>query len=170
MELTKQDVRDVIDVYIRAWETQDPDLIVTHLHAHRDYHERVMKAAEIVGQGAIRRYWETKVVRDQANIICRLLNLYLDGDTAIAEWYAEFDDVAQGVRKRMQEIAVLEFDGHLIARLREYWSSETLGPDAATRKAEALRIRDERQFDLAKLAGKVSVSARRANQGGDAVT
>ena len=29
MGLTKQDVRDVIDVYIKAWETQDPDLIVT---------------------------------------------------------------------------------------------------------------------------------------------
>jgi hypothetical protein len=67
------------------------------------------------------------VVGAQANITCRLLNLYLDGDTAVAEWLAEFDDVAQGVRKRMKEIAVLEFDGHLIASLREYWASETAG-------------------------------------------
>jgi hypothetical protein len=36
----------------------------------------------------------------QANITCRLLSLYLDGDTAIAEWEAEFDDLIQGVRKR----------------------------------------------------------------------
>ena len=124
MGLTKQDVRDVIGVYIRAWETQDPDLICTIFTPTAIYHERVMKDAVIVGQGSIRHYWETKVVRDQANIICRLLHLYLDGDTAVAEWYAEFDDVAQGVRKRMQEIAVLEFDGHLITRLREYWASE----------------------------------------------
>ena len=29
MTLTKQQVREVLDVYIRAWETQDPDLICT---------------------------------------------------------------------------------------------------------------------------------------------
>jgi hypothetical protein len=29
MTLTKQHVRDVLDTYIRAWEQQDPDLIVT---------------------------------------------------------------------------------------------------------------------------------------------
>lgn len=126
MGLTKQDVRDVIDVYIKAWETQDPDLICTIFTPNAIYHERVMKTAVIIGQEAIRHYWETKVVRDQANIICRLLNLYLDGDTAIAEWYAEFDDVPQGIRKQMQEIAVLEFDGNQICRLREYWASETV--------------------------------------------
>src|ERR1700734_3145668 len=31
------------------------------------------------------------------------------------------------VRKRMREIAVLVFEGRLIAGLREYWSSERLG-------------------------------------------
>jgi len=56
-----------------------------------------------------------------------LLGVYVDGDTAVAEWVAEFDDVAQGVRKRMQEIAVLRFEGPLIAHLREYWASESLG-------------------------------------------
>ena len=45
--------------------------------------------------------------------------------------------MAQGVRKRMKEIAVLDFEGHLIASLREYWASETVatltvaGPGAA---------------------------------------
>jgi ketosteroid isomerase-like protein len=59
---------------------------------------------------------------------CELLNFYQDGDTVIAEWEAEFDDLAQGVRKRMREIAVLMFEGHLIASLREYWASERVGP------------------------------------------
>lgn len=135
MALTKQDVRDVIAVYIKAWETQDPDLIVTIFTPAATYHERVMQAP-IPGREAIREYWESKVVMDQANITCRLVNLYLDGGprgrtlTAIAEWEAEFDDVAQGVRKRMKEIAVLEFEGRLIASLREYWSSETVGQAA----------------------------------------
>jgi hypothetical protein len=63
----------------------------------------------------------------QANITCRLLSLYLDGDTAIAEWEAKFDDLVQGVRKRMREIALLVFEDRLIASLREYWASQTVG-------------------------------------------
>jgi ketosteroid isomerase-like protein len=133
MALTKQDVRDVIDVYIRAWETQDPDLIVTIFTESARYHERVMEAA-IPNREAIRRYWQSKVVEAQANITCRLLNLYLDGDTAIAEWEAEFDDMAQGVRKRMREIAVLVFEGRRIASLREYWASQTVGVEGIRRE------------------------------------
>lgn len=126
MELTKQDVRDVLDVYIRAWETQDPDLIVTIFTESATYHERVLQAP-IPNRDAIWEYWATKVMREQANIKAKLLNVYLDGDTAIAEWEAEFDDVVQGVRKRMLEIAVLDFEGRRIKALREYWSSETVG-------------------------------------------
>lgn len=124
--LTKQDVRDVIGVYIKAWETQDPDLIVTIFTPGATYHERVMQDVTIAGREAVRQYWQTKVVQDQANITCLLLEVYLDGNTAIAIWLAEFDDVPQGVRKRMQEIAVLRFEGHQIASLREYWASETV--------------------------------------------
>ena len=126
MPLTKQDVRDVIAVYIRAWETQDPDLIVTIFTESATYHERVM-LNPIPDREAIRAYWQSKVVESQANITCLLLELYLDGNTAIAEWLAEFDDLTQGVRKRMQEIAVIRFEGYQIASLREYWASENVG-------------------------------------------
>jgi hypothetical protein len=127
MGLTKDDVREVIGVYIKAWTEQDPDLIVTIFTPEATYHERVMEAP-IPDRAAIRAYWESKVVGAQANITCGLISLYLDGDTAIAEWLAEFDDVTQGVRKRMREIAVLRFvpserGGYLIASLREYWAS-----------------------------------------------
>jgi ketosteroid isomerase-like protein len=127
VSLTKEEARDVIGVYIRAWETQDADLIVTIFTPAATYHERVM-GEPIAGREAIGEYWRSKVVEAQSGISCRLLTLYLDGDTAIAEWLAEFDDLAQGVRKRMREIAVLEFDGGLISSLREYWASETIGP------------------------------------------
>jgi hypothetical protein len=126
MELTKQDVREVIDTYIKAWQEQDPDLIVTIFTPGATYHERVLRDP-IPDREAIREYWATKVVAEQADIKCELLQLYLDGTTAIAEWEAEFDDVIEGVRKHMREIAVLEFEGHLIASLREYWASEEIG-------------------------------------------
>lgn len=126
MTLARERVREVLDVYVRAWEEQDPDLIVTIFTPEATYHERVL-GEPIPGRDAIRRYWVDKVVKAQANITCRVLKVYVDGDTAVAEWLAEFDDVAQGVRKRMKEIAVLEFDGDLIRSLREYWASEQIG-------------------------------------------
>jgi hypothetical protein len=126
MGLTKQQARAVVDVYIKAWETQDPDLIVTIFTGSATYHERVLHDP-IPDRAAIHQYWQSKVVGAQANIRCELLSLYLDGETAIAEWEAEFDDLVQGVRKRMREIAVLDFEGRLISSLREYWASEPIG-------------------------------------------
>lgn len=126
MGLTKQDVREVIDVYIKAWETQDANLITTIFTEGGIYHERVLREP-MTGRDAIHRYWQEKVVKGQANITCTPCTLYLDGDTAVVEWLAGFDDLVQGVRKHMKEIAVLEFDGHQVSSLREYWSSETVG-------------------------------------------
>jgi ketosteroid isomerase-like protein len=123
--LTKEQVRTTLDVYMRAWTEQDPDLILTIFTDGATYHERVL-GAPIRGRDGIRDYWQTKVVGSQANIRCELMSLYLDGDTAIAEWEATFDDIPQQVRKRMREVALLTFDGDLIASLREYWASEVL--------------------------------------------
>lgn len=123
--MTKHDARRVVDTYLRAWVGQDPDLIETIFTDTATYHERVFEAP-IQGRRGIRAYWKTKVIEGQANIECELLNLYLDGETAIAEWEAEFDDLAQQVRKRMREVAILVFEGGLITSLREYWSSVTI--------------------------------------------
>ena len=125
MSLGKEDVRKLIDIYIRAWTTQDPDLILTVFTPSATYRERVL-AEPIRGHEGIRAYWQTKVVEEQANISAELLSLYLDGTTAIAEWEARFDDLVKGHRKRMREVAILEFDGDRIASLREYWTSERL--------------------------------------------
>ncbi|MEO6794014.1 MAG: nuclear transport factor 2 family protein [Mycobacterium sp.] len=120
-------VRDTIDTYLRAWIQQDPELIVTIFTDDATYHERVLQEP-IRTRAGIRDYWQTKVVDGQANIDARLLNLYLatDGTTAIAEWEATFDDRVQGQRKRMREVAILEFSGEQISSLREYWASEII--------------------------------------------
>jgi ketosteroid isomerase-like protein len=125
MSLSRDDVRTVIDIYLRAWMTQDPDLITTIFTPTATYHERVLEQP-IRGEAAIRHYWQTKVVEAQDNIEAELLSLYLDGTTAIAEWEARFDDLTQGYRKLMREVAILEFDGDRIASLREYWASQRL--------------------------------------------
>lgn len=107
--------------------TQDPDLIVTIFTPEATYHERVL-GEPIRGHDGIRRYWETKVVAEQANIEASLLNLYLDagGSTAIAEWEARFDDKVKGHRKLMREVAILDLVDNKIASLREYWASQPI--------------------------------------------
>jgi ketosteroid isomerase-like protein len=121
------DIEATVRTYLTAWATQDPDLIVTIFTDDATYHERVLQEPIRTAAG-IRDYWQTKVVAGQANIDARLLNLYRadDGFTAIAEWEATFDDLVQGIRKRMREVAILEFRGELIASLREYWASEPI--------------------------------------------
>jgi ketosteroid isomerase-like protein len=125
MTLAKDQVRRAIDIYLRAWMTQDPDLIVTVFTPDATYHERVL-GEPIRDRAGIREYWRTKVAQDQANIHAELLSLYVDGNTAIAEWEARFDDLVQGCRKLIREVAILEFDGDRIAHLREYWASARL--------------------------------------------
>jgi len=134
MTLTREHAREVLDTYIRAWETQDPDLIVTIFTPGATYHERVL-SEPIPDREAIRAYWVAKVVREQANISARLLDFYVDAErgAVIAEWLAEFDDVVQNVRKRMREVAILEFDGPLIGSLRELWASEKAGEPIGAR-------------------------------------
>jgi ketosteroid isomerase-like protein len=126
--LTKDHVRGVIATYIKAWETQDPSLIVTIFTEGATYGERALEDP-IPDREAIRAYWQSKVVGAQANIRCELLALYVDADedAAVAEWEATFDDLAKGVRKRMRETAILTFEDGLISSLREYWASESVG-------------------------------------------
>ena len=122
------DVRTTIDTYLRAWTQQDPELIVTIFTDDATYHERVL-GEPIRNRAGIRDYWQRKVVEGQADIDARLLNLYTatDGSTVVAEWEATFVDRDQNVRKRMREVAILEFAGDQIASLREYWASEVVG-------------------------------------------
>ena len=50
MGLPKQQVREVIDVYIQAWETQDPDRVVTIFTRSATYHERVLQDPSRTGR------------------------------------------------------------------------------------------------------------------------
>lgn len=133
MTLTKTYVRKVIDTYIQAWIEQDPELITTIFTQDATYHERVLESPISTLEG-IRDYWQTKVVESQKNINCQLLSLYVDGDTAIAEWEVYFDDLPRNTRRQMREVAILVFEGRLIASLREYWSSKPTGEIACVER------------------------------------
>ena len=109
---TKKQVEKLLAIYRDAWQQQDSELILTIFQVDAKYHERVLEEPHI-GHFEIKSYWDRKVVSSQANIVFNLLNVYVDGDTAIAEWEATFDDLKQNVPKHIKEVAILEFNGPL---------------------------------------------------------
>ena len=123
--LSHATLRAALDRYKTAWERQDSALILTLFTEDAVYHERVLHEP-IRGHEGIAAYWEEKVVKGQGRIRFTLLQTYIDGATGIAEWDVAFDDLVQRKRKRMREIAILEFVEGKIAALREYWASEVI--------------------------------------------
>ena len=121
---TKASVRATIGKYAEAWKNRDPEAIIRIFAKNGRYHERVLDKP-FIGHKAIKQYWTDKVVGEQTRIRFKLHNLYLDGNTAIAEWEARFYDKKKRYSTHMKEIAVLELapDGK-IRSLREYWTSE----------------------------------------------
>lgn len=124
--LTYELAQSLIAKYKDAWEQQDPDAILEIFTPDAVYRERVL-GEPYRGHNQIKEYWQTRVVDGQANIQFKLMSLYIDKNTMIAEWDAVFDDRVQSLRKHMLEVAIMEVRGEKIESLREYWSSEILG-------------------------------------------
>lgn len=119
----KKVVEKVIGDYASAWINRDPEAIIKIFTKDGEYHERVL-GKPFIGHNEIKQYWKDKVIGEQEDIKFKLLALYIDGDTAIAEWEATFHDCKMKYDTHMKEVAVLEFKGDKIKSLREYWSSE----------------------------------------------
>lgn len=118
-------VHSVLQTYGKAWMNQDPNLILTIFTEDATYHERVLKEP-MRGHKEIRAYWVSKVVEEQDDIKWKLLNVYVDKDTVIAEWDAIFYNNYEQKTIQIREVAILEFKEEKIASLREYWHSKRL--------------------------------------------
>jgi len=119
-DINREMVKKIIMDYAEAWITQDPEKIVLIFTPDGIYHEFVLEKPH-VGHDAIKKYWQERVVSEESDIKFELLNLYIDGNVAIAEW-----DVKLRYKDRqthMREVAILEIHGNKIKSLREYWHS-----------------------------------------------
>jgi ketosteroid isomerase-like protein len=116
-------VLEIIEKYENAWTERNPEAIIKIFKKNGIYHERVLEKP-FVGHSQIKKYWKDKVIGEQENIKFKLLHLYIDGDTAIAEWEVKFYDKIDKNKVHMKEIAVLNIKGNKIQSLREYWSSK----------------------------------------------
>lgn len=121
--LDRNTVKKIIAIYADAWISQDPEKIISIFTPDGIYHEFVFKKP-FIGHAEIKKYWENKVLKEEADIHFKLLNVYIDGNTAIAEWEADFFNNIEQKRIHIREVAILEIVNKKIKSLREYWHQE----------------------------------------------
>ena len=123
--VSKDIVKKVLKVYEDAWVNQKPEKILTIFTKDAIYHERAFEKP-FIGHEQIKQYWQSKVVEEQSDIKFKLLHLWIDGNTVLAEWEASFYSNIEKARIHIIEVAILEFEGDKIKSLREYWHSKRL--------------------------------------------
>ena len=119
--MNKDRAIELLNIYGTAWETRDADLIVSIFTPDATYNDP--RESENHGHEGIRAYWNSKVVNGQKDIHFKLLNVWTDGDTVIAEWQADFVDVARNMRIDMTEVAIFGVRDAKFSSLREYYTS-----------------------------------------------
>lgn len=119
--MTKEEAIKLLEIYGKAWETRDPELIITIFTEDATYNDP--KEPENIGRDAIKRYWETKVIGEQEDIKFKLLHVWVDGETVIAEWFATFRDTKRNLYIEMTEVAIFAVKEGKFASLREYYKS-----------------------------------------------
>ena len=120
--MTKEEAIILLNTYGKAWEEQDPVLILTIFTPDAIYNDP--KEPENHGHDGIREYWMSKVVGEEKDIKFKLLNTWVDGTDVIAEWYAEFVDTKRNLQIKMTEVAVFTTKDGKFSSLREYYKSE----------------------------------------------
>lgn len=117
--MTKERAAELIGIYGRAWEQRDADLILSVFTPEAIYFDP--REGTQTGHTGIKAYWESKVIGSQKDITFKLLNVWVDGDTVIAEWNATFTDTQRNLFIDMTEVAIFGVAGDKFSSLREYY-------------------------------------------------
>jgi ketosteroid isomerase-like protein len=118
---TRDTAIKLLEIYGKAWKTRNPELVGTIFAEDATYNDP--KEAISSGREAIKEYWRHKVIGEEDDIKFELLNLWVDAETAIAEWHATFKDTKRNLHIDMNEVAILTIKDGLINSLREYYKS-----------------------------------------------
>lgn len=119
--MNKQQATELLTIYGKAWEERDPEMILTIFTPDAIYNDP--KEPENHGHEGIRNYWISKVIGEQKDIHFTLLNVWVDGDTVVAEWHADFIDTKRELHIDMTEVAIFTVRDGKFSALREYYKS-----------------------------------------------
>ncbi len=119
--MQKEEAKKLIDIYGKAWETRDPELITSVFTEDAIYNDP--KEPLSIGRDAIKHYWVTKVIGEQEEIKFFLKNIWVDGGNVIAEWHATFKDIKRNLFIELDEVAIFTVKGGKFNSIREYYKS-----------------------------------------------
>lgn len=119
--MTHEEATKLIEVYGKAWETKDIELISLVFTEDAVYDDP--KEPENIGLEAIKEYWKSKVIDGQENIKFEIKNIWVNEDTVIAEWHAVFDDIKRSLNIDMIEVAIFTVKDGKFGSLREYYKT-----------------------------------------------
>lgn len=121
--LNRKTVENIYAIYADAWINRDPEKIITIFTPGAVYHEYFFKKP-FVGHAEIKKYWKKVVAGEQSDIHFKLINIYIDGATAISEWEADFFNNKEQKRIYIREVEIMEIVNGKVKSLREYWHSK----------------------------------------------
>jgi uncharacterized protein (TIGR02246 family) len=121
--MTNEQIQSILETYGKAWESQDPELIISIFTEDAIYQEGPF-AVPMQGHDAIKNYWLKKVLQEQKDIHFTLLNFLVQDDQAAAEWNGDFIDTTTNEQVHLYEAAFLVFKDGKISSLRETWRSQ----------------------------------------------
>jgi len=118
-----QQIQNVMKKYKLAWENQDTDLILDCFTEKGVYQESPL-AKPYRGHKEIKKFWDTVVVGDTADIKFKLGKCYVskDGKIGFAEWGCQ--NVYKNKKNHMVGIMILKMKGNKITYLNEYWNQD----------------------------------------------
>ncbi len=119
--MTKEQATSLIETYKKAWITQDPELILSMFTPDATFNDPSESAA--VGHEGIRQYWTSKVVEGQKDISFTLKNVWVDGNTVVAEWDASFVDTVRNLKISLSSVGIFTVAGDKFCASREYYKS-----------------------------------------------
>lgn len=122
--LERKNVIKLINIFGKAWMNKDPEMIPKIFTNDARYYEYVLKKP-IVGHAGIKKFWKD-MVHKQRDIRFRLLNLYIEKNTAVAECEVSFYTRRRGIEVKihMNLLMLLRVRNGKISAIREYWSTE----------------------------------------------
>jgi hypothetical protein len=121
--VTRQAARRILDIYRKAWITQDTKLILSIFTKDATYQEKWYQTPHR-GHKGIAAYWNDTVIGKESQVRFKVLNYWTVGDTILAEWDAHFKKSYKGVKrknKHLRGILILKMKGGKIKSLREIW-------------------------------------------------
>lgn len=119
--MTKEKAFKLINLYGKAWTTKNPEILNLIFTEDATYDDP--KEKENMGIEEIKKYWEYKVIGEQDNIKFDIKNIWIDGDTVVAEWHANFKDTKRQILIDMLEVAILTVKDEKFSSLREYYKT-----------------------------------------------